>query len=233
MDLNAARERAQALRDEIRRHDHLYYVLDAPEIADAEYDRLFRELRELEETYPELPTSDSPTQRVGGTPLEGFPTVQHAAPMLSLDSDEAEQALRRFDDRVRRGLGYENVVAYVLEPKLDGLSVELVYENGELTRASTRGDGVRGEGITQNVRTIRSVPLRLRDDELSAPPLLAVRGEINSPTRGTRPPARCGSSTLASPPPARWSSTRTTSWRQPAWMWRRNGKRWTPFVPGD
>ena len=129
------------------------------------------ELVELEEEHPDLVTEDSPTQRVAGTPLDGFPTVEHAAPMLSLDSNQDEAALRRFDERLRKGLGPDVAVEYVLEPKLDGLSVELVYHDGLLLQAVTRGDGRKGEGITANVRTIASVPLRLRDGERPVPPL--------------------------------------------------------------
>ena len=178
MDRQSAVERIEALREQIRHHDHLYYVLDSPELADAEYDALFRELQQWEDIFPELRTPDSPTQRVGGDPLASFPSVAHEAPMLSLDSDQTEEALRRFTERVERGLDDPSRVAWVVEPKLDGLSIELVYENGLLARASTRGDGVRGEGITENARTIRSIPLRLRDDVRSVPALLAVRGEV-------------------------------------------------------
>jgi DNA ligase (NAD+) len=176
--LNAkqAQRRVAQLRDEIRRHDYLYYVRDAPEVADEVYDALFSELRALEEKFPQLVTPDSPTQRVAGAPLEGFPTVEHAAPMLSLESDKEEEALRRFDQRLRKALGEQ--VAYVLEPKLDGLSLELVYEEGVLARAATRGDGVRGEGVTANVRTIAAVPLRLSERERPVPPFLALRAEV-------------------------------------------------------
>jgi DNA ligase (NAD+) len=171
-------DRIEQLREEIRRHDHQYYVLDAPELTDVEYDVLFRELQELEATFPDLRAPDSPTQRVGGAPLSSFPSIPHEAPMLSLDSDQTEEALRRFTDRVERGLDDPSSVAWVVEPKLDGLSIELVYEHGLLSRASTRGDGLRGEGITENARTIRSIPLRLRDDGRPVPELLAVRGEV-------------------------------------------------------
>ncbi|MDT8436799.1 MAG: NAD-dependent DNA ligase LigA [Gemmatimonadota bacterium] len=177
MDKEKARRRIAELREEIRRHDWLYYVRDAPEISDAAYDELFRELRELEEAFPDLRAPDSPTRRVAGRPSEKFPAVEHAAPMLSLDSGASEDEARRFDDRLRRALGPDRV-AYVVEPKFDGLSVELVYEDGILARASTRGDGMRGEGITPNVRTIRSVPLRLRDDARPVAGTLAVRGEV-------------------------------------------------------
>ncbi len=176
MTRKQAKKRLAALRDEIRHHDFLYYVRDAPQIADEAYDALFAELRALEETYPDLVTPDSPTQRVAGAPLDAFPTVEHAAPMLSLESDKDEAALRRFDQRLRKALGED--LGYVLEPKLDGLSLELVYEEGALVRAATRGDGLRGEGVTANVRTIAAVPLRLATAERPAPPFLAVRAEV-------------------------------------------------------
>jgi DNA ligase (NAD+) len=166
----------EPLRETIRHHDYLYYVLDQPEIPDEEYDRLFAELRQLEQDHPELITPDSPTQRVGGAPLPSFPEVQHLAPMLSLESVTGTEAVRQFDSRVRRELGRTNV-AYVLEPKFDGVSLELVYEQGSLARASTRGDGMVGEGVTANVRTIPSAPLRLWTKALAAPRVLAVRGE--------------------------------------------------------
>lgn len=177
-DQAKAAERISKLRAEIRHHDYLYYVEDRPEISDEQYDRLFHELEDLEKRFPDLVSDDSPTQRVAGQPLDTFPTIEHAAPMLSLDSNQEEAALRRFDERVRKGLGADFPVEYVLEPKLDGLSVELVYKDGALLQASTRGDGRKGEGITANVRTIASVPLRLRDGKRPAPPFLAVRGEI-------------------------------------------------------
>ncbi|HYG61749.1 MAG TPA: NAD-dependent DNA ligase LigA [Thermoanaerobaculia bacterium] len=177
MDREKARERIARLRAEIRHHDFLYYVRDAPEISDAAYDKLYRELVSLEEQFPDLVEPDSPTQRVAGQPLTSFPTVEHAAPMLSLDSDASEASLRRFDERLRKALP-DVEVEYVLEPKLDGASVELVYEDGVLARASTRGDGRRGEGITENVRTIQAVPLRLRTEAPHpVPPFLSLRGE--------------------------------------------------------
>jgi DNA ligase (NAD+) len=174
--LERARKRVEALRQEIRRHDHLYHVEDRPEISDQAYDALYRELVELEERFPDLASPDSPTQRVAGAPLDVFPSVEHAAPLLSLESHQDEGALRRFHDRLARGLGREP--EYVVEPKLDGLSIELVYEEGVFVRAATRGDGYRGEGVTENVRTIRSVPLRLSDARRPIPPFLAVRGEV-------------------------------------------------------
>ncbi len=178
MNRQSAVARIEDLREQIRRHDHLYYVLDSPELSDAEYDALFRELQDWEGRFPDLRTPDSPTQRVGGEPLGSFPSVRHEASMLSLDSDQTEEALRRFTDRVERGLGDPARVSWVVEPKLDGLSIELVYEDGLLTRASTRGDGVHGEGITENARTIRSIPLRLNGEAIPVPGRLAVRGEV-------------------------------------------------------
>ncbi|HEX5757704.1 MAG TPA: NAD-dependent DNA ligase LigA [Thermoanaerobaculia bacterium] len=178
MHRKRAEGRIHALAAAIRHHDYLYYVRDSPEVSDEEYDRLFRELRELEERFPELVAPDSPTQRVAGQPLASFPAIEHAAPMLSLDSDPSEAALRRFDERVRKGLGPDAEVAYTLEPKLDGASVELIYREGRLHQASTRGDGRFGEGVTENVRTIPAAPLRLRDRPRAVPPFLAVRGEV-------------------------------------------------------
>jgi len=171
-----AEERIVELREEIRRHDHLYHVLDQPEISDAEYDRLFRELRKLEKRFPDLVTPDSPTQRVGAEARPGFSEIEHTAPMLSLDSSAKEEDVHRFDSRVRKALADE-AIEYIVEPKLDGLSLELVYENGTLSRAATRGDGRVGEDVTANVRTIGSVPLKLRTEERTAPALLALRGE--------------------------------------------------------
>jgi len=171
-----AGELAAALREEIRRHDYLYYVENRPEISDARYDRLFARLEELEEADPELVTEDSPTQRVGAEPRDDLPTVSHAAPMLSLDSTQDPEELRRFDERVRKAV--EGEVRYVVEPKLDGASIELVYEEGILSRAVTRGNGTRGEQVTENARTIPSLPLRLRTEEREAPEFLSVRGEV-------------------------------------------------------
>jgi DNA ligase (NAD+) len=161
----------QHLADEVRRHDYLYYVLDRPEISDAEYDRLFRELERLEREHPDLASPDSPTQRVAGAALDVFPTIEHLAPMLSLASETDESEVLRFVKGIAPPL--------VAEPKFDGASVEVVYKRGRLVRASTRGDGVHGEGVTANVRTIRSVPLRLRGDDV--PRVLAVRGEVLMP----------------------------------------------------
>lgn len=177
----AAAARAAELRRAIAHHDRQYHVLDAPEIDDAAYDALFHELKALEAAHPALVTPDSPTQRVGGAPLSGLDTAEHLAPMLSLDSSAKEEAFRQFDARLRKALGDGAPLRYSLEPKLDGLSVELVYEGGALTRAVTRGDGVVGEVITANVRTIRSLPLRLDGAARPVPPLLSVRGEVFLP----------------------------------------------------
>ncbi len=176
MNRSQAEKRVRELRAQIRHHDYLYYVKDAPEIADSAYDTLFSELTQLEERFPALRTEDSPTQRVAGAALDKFPSVAHTAPMLSLDSSGEAASLARFDERVRKGIG--DAVAYVVEPKLDGASVELVYQNGTLARASTRGDGLTGEGVTENVRTIRAVPLRLRDRDVAPPHLVAIRCEV-------------------------------------------------------
>ena len=165
------------LRAEIERHNHLYFVLDAPALSDAEYDALFQRLLRLEAEHPEWITPDSPTQRIGAAPAEGFDTVEHAVPMLSLANAFDEEGLRDFDRRTRTGLG-EETVQYLAEPKLDGLSVELVYENGQFVRGSTRGDGRTGEDVTANLRTIRGIPLRLRSTDGETPELLEVRGEV-------------------------------------------------------
>lgn len=167
------------LREQIRHHDYLYYVLDRPEIPDFEYDRLFRRLEELEQAYPELVTDDSPTQRVGGQPLEKFGEVQHAIPMLSLSNVFEASELLEFDARVKRTLGVADNVPYVVEPKLDGVAIELVYENGLLVSGSTRGDGYTGEEVTANVRTIKPIPLKLnRTGWFAGTALIEVRGEI-------------------------------------------------------
>jgi DNA ligase (NAD+) len=169
----------ESLREQIRHHDYLYYVLDRPEISDFEYDRLFRRLEELERTHPELVTADSPTQRVGGRPLEKFGEVEHAIPMLSLSNVFEDQELLEFDARVKRTLGVDGNVPYVVEPKLDGVAIELVYENGILSSGSTRGDGYTGEDVTANVRTIKAIPLKLHSADFFADvPLIDVRGEI-------------------------------------------------------
>ncbi|MDX1646743.1 MAG: NAD-dependent DNA ligase LigA [Longimicrobiales bacterium] len=178
LDPEDAREEARRLRDELNRHAHLYYVEARPEISDAEYDEMFRRLQALEEAHPELVSADSPTHRVGAPPQDKFETVEHVEPMLSLDSSEKAEDVRRFDERVRKALGAGVDPEYLLEPKLDGASIELVYEEGILARAVTRGSGRVGEDVTENIRTIPSVPLTLRTEETPAPTLVALRGEV-------------------------------------------------------
>ncbi len=175
---DAARIRVDMLRHQIEHHNRLYYVLDAPAISDAEYDAFFRELQQLEEQYPGLVSPDSPTQRVGGAALDKFSSVTHRLPMLSLENATDAGEIGDFDLRVKKNLGLppEDQISYVCEPKMDGLAVELVYTDGLLTVASTRGDGVTGEDVTENIRTIRSLPLRLSGDRV--PRLLEVRGEV-------------------------------------------------------
>ncbi len=184
----AVKRYVEDLRKKIHYHNYRYYVLDEPEISDAEYDRLFKELEELESKYPELVTSDSPTQRVGAKPLEEFGTYEHSTPLLSLNSVYEEEEVRDFAERVRiflRGVDGEEEIEYVVEPKIDGLAMELVYEDGVLSIGSTRGDGKTGERITQNLRTIKTIPLRTLPDadaDAGVPlPLLEVRGEVFMP----------------------------------------------------
>jgi DNA ligase (NAD+) len=173
-----AAARAEELRARIRRNDYLYYVKGRPEIADAEYDRLLRELMTLEESHPDLVSPDSPSQRVGGRVQEAFREVRHLAVMLSLESLMTEEEVREFGKRVEKGLGEsESRVQYVAEPKFDGLSVELVYRDGRFSRGSTRGDGTVGEDVTENLKTIRSLPLTLFTDRRPAPGTLSIRAE--------------------------------------------------------
>jgi len=169
------KDRVEELRKKIHYHNYRYYVLDEPEISDAEYDRLFSELEELEAKHPQLITLDSPTQRVGAKPLKQFGAYEHGIPMLSLNSVTEESDVREFDARVRKALEWE--IEYVVEPKIDGLAIELVYENGVFSAGSTRGDGRTGEDITQNLRTIKTIPLRILSDDPPLP-LLEVRGEV-------------------------------------------------------
>jgi DNA ligase (NAD+) len=166
------------LREQLHNHGYRYYVLDDPEISDAEYDRLYRELLSLEKNFPALITPDSPTQRVGAKPASAFGPINHTIPMLSLDNALNEQEFRDFDARVKKGLETTDEIEYVCELKLDGLAVELVYENGLLTTGSTRGDGTTGENITLNVKTINSIPLKLLDNFSTAPDRLEIRGEV-------------------------------------------------------
>ena len=196
-----AEELAEELREEVRRHDRLYYVQNDPEISDEQYDRLYETLEAVEEAFPDLVAPDSPTRRVGAEPLDSFPTVEHAAPMLSLDATRKSSEVERFHDRVKKAeeeTGVGDGPRYLLEPKLDGASVELVYEEGVLSRAATRGNGQEGEGITENIRTIGSAPLKLRgahggssgegkgrgtgdgdgSEPTPVPDFLSVRGEV-------------------------------------------------------
>ncbi len=218
---DATRNRAAALREQLHHHAHRYYVLDAPEIPDAEYDRLFQELQALESAHPELLTPDSPTQRVIGQVLPGLVPVRHTVPMLSIrtETDTSPAGAVTFDARVRRELALgpdDPPVAYAAELKFDGLAINLRYEHGVLVQAATRGDGETGEDVTHNIRTIGQIPLRLHG-QASAPAVLEVRGEVYmrrdhferrtnasarraarpSSTRATRRPAPCGSWTAA------------------------------------
>lgn len=200
MSRKEAAAQIERLREEIRRHDYLYYVLAEPEISDREYDKLYRRLVELEESHPELITPDSPTQRVGGQPLAGFEQVRHAVPMLSIDNTYNEAELRDFDGRVCRGLGGE-AYRYVVDPKIDGVAVSLRYEGGRFALGATRGDGRLGDDITQNLRCVRSIPLRLIGKRL--PDVLEVRGEVYWPRsafeRFNERRAKAGEPTFANP----------------------------------
>ncbi|HLX37701.1 MAG TPA: NAD-dependent DNA ligase LigA, partial [Candidatus Binataceae bacterium] len=178
-ELDNARAQAERLREQINRANHLYHVLDAPEISDAEYDVLMRKLEQLEAAHPELITPDSPTQRVGAAPSEKFAVVHHRKMMMSLSNAMNAEEMVEFDKRIKRMLHSEADIEYVAEVKLDGLSIELIYEDGVLTTASTRGDGENGEDVTLNIRTIKSVPLRLQTPKhRKIPKLLEVRGEV-------------------------------------------------------
>jgi DNA ligase (NAD+) len=174
------RKKVEELRSQIRRHDHLYYVLNAPEITDAEYDKLFAELRKLEEAHPELVIADSPTQRVSGKPLTAFKSIWHAIPMLSIDNTYSADELREFDERVAKLLETRRY-QYVVELKIDGLAISIRYESGRLVTAATRGDGETGDDVTANVRTIKAVPLRLTGE--GVPEVLEVRGEVYMPKK--------------------------------------------------
>src|SRR5690606_29549235 len=212
-DSTSAAERIAELRNELDVHNYRYYVLDEPSVPDAEYDRLFQALQALEAEHPELVTPESPTQRVGGAALSAFGQVRHEVPMLSLDNAFEEQDLLDFDRRVREGLdlpagdlsgdlfGGGAEVEYSCEPKLDGLAVSLLYENGQLVRGATRGDGSTGEDISANVRTVRNIPLRLQGE--GWPRLLEVRGEVYMPRSGFEAlnarQAESGGKTFANP----------------------------------
>ena len=210
MQREQAEKRIAELRNEIRRHDHLYYVQGKAEIPDQEYDRIYRELVDLESEFPELVTPDSPTQRVGGAPSEQFPTFVHRVPMLSLDNTYSEEELREFEGRIFRQVG-ERAIDYVAELKIDGLSMALHYEKGRLVRGVTRGDGVRGDEVTPNVRAIRTVPLRLHGADV--PDELEVRGEVYFPRSRfeamNRERERAGEETFANPRNAAAGSMKT------------------------
>ncbi len=199
--MSSIAQNIEHLRDQLREHNYHYYVLDNPVIPDAEYDRLFRQLQQLEQEHPELITPDSPTQRVGATPLDAFSQVEHRVPMLSLDNVFNDQELIAFDRRVRDRLKTDDEIEYVCEPKLDGLAVSVRYEKGVLVQAATRGDGQTGEDITQNIRTIQSIPLKLHGSGF--PSTLEVRGEVFMPKAGfdelNRRAAEKGEKTFANP----------------------------------
>ena len=181
------KKRAAELRQALHRHNHLYYVLDEPEISDYEYDRLMQELTSLEMAYPEIVEPDSPTQRVGAPPLASFESVAHTIPMLSLENAFDEEEVLSFDKRVRRYLKTDSPLLYTAEPKLDGVAVEMVYEKGRLVEASTRGDGHTGELITLNIRTIKTVPLVILNTiAVAVPSRLEVRGEVFIPVEAFR-----------------------------------------------
>ena len=171
-------QKIESLRAEIRRHDRLYYVLNKPQLSDREYDRLFADLKKLETQHPKLIRPDSPTQRVAGKPLDGFKSVRHEVPMLSIDNTYSADELQAFDERVAKGLETKDY-DYVVEPKIDGLAISLLYEKGLLIRAATRGDGSTGDDVTANVRTIRAIPLSLESTAgVKTPDVLEVRGEV-------------------------------------------------------
>ncbi len=245
MSSQSPEERLRELRDQVRHHEERYYVLNDPEIADAEFDALLKQLEALEAEHPGLVTPDSPTQRVAGRPSEGFHTVEHLQPMLSLDNTYSTDELRAFDERVRKGAQLGDApVTYIAELKIDGLSIALTYADGALVRGATRGDGQRGEDVSVNVRTIRAVPLRLRKAPDGA---FEVRGEVYSRaprssgriasarpratrclrTRGTPPPAPCATSIRR-----RWRSAAcsrsSTSWSRPPTLLTVAASRRTP-----
>src|ERR1700730_3523681 len=203
-DLKKLNAEAEQLREQINHHNYRYYVLDDPEVTDAEYDALMRRLEALEREHPELSTPDSPTQRVGAKPSEKFGVVVHRRMMLSLSNAMDAEEMLEFDQRVKRFLKSDADIEYVAEVKLDGLALELVYEDGRLTVGSTRGDGVNGEDVTTNIRTIRSVPLRLnKPPHGRIPSLLEVRGEVILPRKAferlNAERARAGEPVFANP----------------------------------
>src|SRR6187401_867439 len=175
-------QRLDELREQVDHHLHRYHVLDEPEISDAEFDRLFDELKALEEEHPDLITPESPTQRVGAPLSDRFQKVRHRTPMGSLEKVTDDESLFKWADDVRKRLDSDEPVAYVIEPKIDGLAVNLTYEDGRLVRGATRGDGIQGEDVTTNLRTIGTIPLRMRGDGL--PALLELRAEVYLPISG-------------------------------------------------
>jgi DNA ligase (NAD+) len=201
MDKKEIQQSIDSLRRQINEHNYYYYVLDAPHIPDVEYDRLFSQLQQLEQTYPELITDDSPTQRVGARPSAAFAQIRHSVPMLSLNNAFSEHEVQAFDKRIRERLHLSADPAFFCEPKLDGLAVSIIYKQGRFSQAATRGDGVVGEDITANIKTIEAIPLRLRGDD--CPPLLEVRGEVFMPKAGfarlNEQAARQGDKTFANP----------------------------------
>lgn len=179
----ADKKEIEKLRDEIRRHDHLYYVLDSPAISDREYDALYRRLKDLEDAHPELITADSPTQRVGDKPVKGFPVVKHIVPMLSMDNTYSAEEMREFDERVKKNLN-KKAVEYAVELKFDGVSISMLYEKGRWVRGATRGDGARGDDISNNLKTIRSIPLVFSGRVKRIPKSIEVRGEVYMTKKG-------------------------------------------------
>src|SRR6266542_2350517 len=184
--LKDVQERLDELREVVDHHLYRYHVLDDPEISDAEFDRLFDELKALEEEYPDLITPDSPTQRVGAPPSEKFQKVRHVSPMGSLEKVTDDETLFKWAEDVRKRLDSDEPVAYVIEPKIDGSAVNLVYERGVFARGATRGDGYQGEDVTPNLRTISAIPLQMRNVGDNPPEVLEVRGEVYMPLSGFR-----------------------------------------------
>ncbi len=189
MDEKEAKKEIERLKEEINYHNYRYYVLDSPVVTDAEYDRMMRRLEDLEKKLPRLITPDSPTQRVGAAPLKAFGTVRHSIPMLSLDNAFSPEEAVEFDERIKRFLKLpaDTEIEYAAEPKMDGLAIELVYEDGVFTKGSTRGDGYTGEDVTQNLKTIKTIPLRLiKPKEGRVPAYVEVRGEVFIPLNSFR-----------------------------------------------
>ena len=249
---SSIQKRIDRLREQINHHSHLYYAEARPEISDREFDKLLQELIDLERGNPDLVTPDSPTQRVGGDVQTELKSVRHAVPMMSIDNTYSEAEVRAFDERVRKALDGAQP-SYVLEPKIDGTSISLRYEDGRLVLAATRGRGNVGDDVTVNARTIKSIPLTLRDNgKLSPPPILEVRGEVymnnedfqkvnreiqaegEEPyaNRATSPAARCGGSIPRSWPSAACVSSRTAWDRSSRCPWKVTGNGRACFASG-